>query len=155
MHVLLINAFESASWNCFIFSELIDINKNIRKSLESTCSEKLDWSRKQNKLKKSFVGTYKKKTGPRRFRFFKQKIWFLWNCEPWSKTVLQYFSLLNQYNQINETDHSIVLKSKINLNLSQYLNKMILYRLYLGHAKNFNFESKNLKVMNLGLGSKT
>ena len=46
-----------------------------------------------------------------------------------------------------------MLKSKINLNLSPYLDKMTLFRLYLGHAKNSLFKFKNLKGMNIDFES--
>ena len=83
----------------FIFSASVHIKKNARKSLFSTCSEKLDFSfflltsREQSQLKKNFVGTDKKNTcakpqrniinsvwigGPRIFRFSDKRSGF---CE--------------------------------------------------------------------------
>ena len=44
LHVLLFNAFESVCGNRFILSESVDININVRESLDSTCSEKLEIS---------------------------------------------------------------------------------------------------------------
>ena len=45
-----------------------------------------------------------------------------------------------------------MLKSKINLNLSPYFDKMTLYYLYLGHARNSMFKFNDLKGMNIDFG---
>ena len=50
--------------NCFTFSESVDIKKNVRKSLFSTCSEKLHFSffiyiKRTKQTKENFVGTDK------------------------------------------------------------------------------------------------
>ena len=51
--------------NCFIFSDSVDINKNVRKCLGSTRSEKLDCLflfKGTKRTKKNFVDTDKEST---------------------------------------------------------------------------------------------